>query len=586
MTAIASVAPGLASLLRYNRRNAFPDLKAGLAVGAVALPVAVAYAELAGFSPEFGLYSSLLPLVAYAVFGSSRQLIVGPDAATCVLVFATVAPLAAGNSEAYLALSVTLAFLTGLTCIAASFLKLGALADFLSRPILVGFLNGVALSIVLGQIGKMLGFAVESGGILPRLWEVAGKLDTTHLPTLAVALASFAVLIAVPRVLPWLPAAVCAMALSIPAVVLLGLDTLGVKTIGPVSGGFPTLHLPEIDLTIMPTLCAEALGLVLVSFVSLALTARSFAARNGYDVDLDQDLAALGSANIASALSGGFVISGADSRTAMNDAAGGKTHAAGLVAASVILVVLLFFMAPLQYVPLATLGAVLFVAAISLVDVSSLRLFYSIHWVELALSLVVTVGVIVLGAIDAIFLAVLLALVRFIKLTSRPMVEILGTVDGMDGFHSLTRHPTGTSIRGVLLFRFNGPLVFFNAPYFRRELIAAIEAAGPEVRDVVIDLIPVHDIDATGLIALRDLKNTLNARGISLNGAGRVTEWREWANRHGFEFREVSMFPTLESAVDALSRHPNDVGRPRPLNTEVIHARSSLTVRSRREDQA
>lgn len=569
MKAITRFAPGLASLLSYDKRNAGCDLKAGIAVAAVALPVAIAYAELAGFPPEYGLYSSLLPLVAYAVFGSSRQLIVGPDAATCALVLATVTPLAAGDANSYLMLSVTLAFLTGLICIAASFLKLGALADFLSKPILVGFLNGVALSIILGQAAKIFGFPVESGGILPRLWEIAGKLNQTHLPTLAVALGSFAVLALVPRVLHWLPAALCAMALAAAAVALLGLGAFGVKTLGPVAGGLPALHLPAIDLALLPNLVPQALGLALVSFSSLALTARSFASRNGYEVDLDQDFAALGSANIASSLSGGFVVSGADSRTAMSDAAGGRTHATGLVAALVIALAMLFLMEPLQFVPVATLGAVLVIAALSLVDIATLRLLYAINPVEMALSLVVTVGVVVLGAIDAIFLAVLLALVRFIRLVSRPMVESLGEVAGMPGFHALARHPTAVTRQGLLLFRFNAPIVFFNTPYFCRELFAALEKAGPDIHDIVLDLIPVPGIDATGLLAIVDVQRTLAERGITLSAAGRATEWKNWAVHRGFEPGRVRIFPTMESAIDALAAGGNQ-SRGRRGGTELI----------------
>ena len=553
MKAISRFAPGLASLLSYDARSAGGDLKAGFAVAAVALPVAIAYAELAGFPPEYGLYSSLLPLVAYAVFGSSRQLIVGPDAATCALVLATVTPLAAGDANSYLTLSVTLGFLTGLICIAASFLRLGALADFLSKPILVGFLNGVALSIILGQAGKMSRIRRRGRRHPAPAVGVAGKLNQTHLPTLAVAVGSFAVLALVPRVLHWLPAALCAMALAAAASALLGLDALGVKTLGPVAAGFRRCScrrsIPDSVLELVP----QALGLALVSFSSLALTARSFASRNGYEVDLDQDFAALGAANIGSSLAGGFVVSGADSRTAMSDAAGGRTHATGLVAAVVIGLAMLFLMEPLQYVPMATLGAVLVMAALSLVDIATLRLLYSINPVEMALSLLVTVGVVVLGAIDAIFLAVLLALVRFIRLVSRPRVESLGEVPGMPGFHALARHPTAMTKQGLLLFRFNAPIVFFNTPYFRRELLAALDEAGPGVHDIVLDLIPVHEIDATGLLCLVDMRRTLAERGITLNAAGRATEWRNWAARRGLEPVRVRIFPTMESAIDALS---------------------------------
>ena len=553
MPPVAQYAPGLAALLHYKLADAPADLKAGLAVTAVALPVGIAYAELAGFRPEVGLYSSILPLVAYAIFGTSRQLIVGPDAATCALVAASVAPLAAGDQATYASLSMVLALLTGVLCIAASFLRLGALADFLSRPILVGFLNGVALSIILGQADKIFGFPVTESGILPRLAEIAGKLDAIQWPTLSVAVGTFLVLLIVPRLVPQLPAALVGMVLAGAAVLLLNLSALGVKTIGHVPAGLPELELPQVDPKLLPTLLAEAAGLALVSFSSLMLTARSFAAKNGYDIDADQDFAALGAANIASAVSQGFAVSGADSRTAMSNEAGGRTHAVGLVAAAAVALVLLFFTAPLQYVPIAALGAVLIAAAISLIDFGSLRLFYRIDRTEALLSVLATLGVVAVGAVNAILFAVVLALLRFIRLVSRPSVEILGKVEGFPGFHSLVRHEDGKSVPGLLLFRFNAPITFFNAPYFKRELLRAVDEAGSGLHHVVIDLLPVTSIDATGLMTITELATALNARGIGLNAAGRLTEWNIWAAERGFGGYGIGAFPTLRQAVRELS---------------------------------
>lgn len=553
MPPVAQYAPGLAALLHYKLADAPADLKAGLAVTAVALPVGIAYAELAGFRPEVGLYSSILPLVAYAIFGTSRQLIVGPDAATCALVAASVAPLAAGDQATYASLSMVLALLTGVLCIAASFLRLGALADFLSRPILVGFLNGVALSIILGQADKIFGFPVTESGILPRLAEIAGKLDAIQWPTLSVAVGTFLVLLIVPRLVPQLPAALVGMVLAGAAVLLLNLSALGVKTIGYVPAGLPELELPRVDPKLLPTLLAEAAGLALVSFSSLMLTARSFAAKNGYDIDADQDFAALGAANIASAVSQGFAVSGADSRTAMSNEAGGRTHAVGLVAAAAVALVLLFFTAPLQYVPIAALGAVLVAAAISLIDFGSLRLFYRIDRTEALLSVLATLGVVAVGAVNAILFAVVLALLRFIRLVSRPSVEILGKVEGFPGFHSLVRHEDGKSVPGLLLFRFNAPITFFNAPYFKREVLRAVDEAGSGLHHVVIDLLPVTSIDATGLMTITELATALNARGIGLNAAGRLTEWNIWAAERGFGGYGIGAFPTLRQAVRELS---------------------------------
>ena len=557
MPPLARFAPGLAELLEYKLEDAPADIKAGLAVAAVAVPVGIAYAGLAGFRPEIGLYSSLLPLLAYALFGSSRQLIVGPDAATCAVIAAAVAPLAAGDEVAYASLSAMLALLTGLICIAASFLRLGALADFLSRPILVGFLNGVALSIILGQADKILGLAVLESGTLPRLVEIFGKLGESHGPTLAVAAATFLVMVIAPRLLPWLPAALVGMTLAGVAVFLLHLTDLGVKTVGPVPGGLPALTLPSANTALLPSLLAAAAGLALVSFSSMMLTAQSFATKNGYDIEPDQDFAALGVANVASAVSQGFAISGADSRTAMSDAAGGRTHAVGLVAAAAVALVLLFFTTPLQYVPMAALGAVLIVAGLSLIDIRSVRLFYQIDRTEAVLSALATLGVVAVGAVNGILFAVVLALLRFIKLMSRPRVEILGKVEGLPGLHSLDRHEGSQEFPGMLLFRFNAPITFFNAPHFKRELIRVVDAAGPNLRHVVIDLLPVTNIDATGLLTVTQLVQTLETRGIRLNAAGRATEWRNWARSRGFAGDRIRIFPTLRQAVRDLSVRRN-----------------------------
>jgi high affinity sulfate transporter 1 len=552
MLSLDRFAPGLAALRHYKIADAQADINAGLAVD-VAVPVGIAYAALAGFGPEVGLYSSILPLIAYAIFGTSRQLIIGPDAATCAVIAAAVAPLAGGDAALYASLSATLALLTGLICIGASFLRLGVLADFLSRPILVGFLNGVALSIILGQADKIFGFPVHESGILPRVIEIIGKLGETNWATLAVAAGTFAIMAIVPRLVPWLPSALVGMALAGAAVPLLGLAAAGVKTLGAVPAGLPALKLPYADPALLSSLFAEAAGLALVTFTSMMLTARSFAAKNGYDVDADQDFAALGAANVASALSQGFAVSGADSRTAVSDAAQGRTQAVGLVAAAAVALVLLCFTAPLQFVPLAALGAVLVAAGLSLIDISSLRLIYRIDPTEALLSVLATLGVVAVGPVNAILFAVLLSLVRFIKLMSRPAVEILGKVQGFPGLHSLERHERGQSIPGLLLFRFNAPITFFNAPYFKRELMRAIDESGPGLRHVVIDLLPVSTIDATGLMMLTELSDALKARGIGFNAAGRATEWRLWADKRAFDRQRVRFFPTLRQAVRELS---------------------------------
>jgi high affinity sulfate transporter 1 len=552
-TYLGKFAPGLAKLLKYQRSDLPHDLIAGVSVAAVALPVGVAYAQLAGFNPAVGLYSSIVPLIAYAIFGTSRQLIIGPDAATCALVAAAVAPLASGDKRLYESLSVTLALLAGVLCIGASFLRLGALADFLSKPILVGFLNGIALSIMLGQVGKIFGFPITTSGIVPRLLEFAQNVGLTHWPTLATGLGTFLVLLASPKVFRSAPAAFVATILAAAAVRLLGLERYGVEIVGDVPAGLPPLRIPHFPLSVVPSLLGDATGLALVSFSSMMLTSRSFASKNRYDIDADRDFAALGAANIASALSHGFAVSGADSRTAMSDATGGRTQVTGLVAAGTIAAVLLFFTGPLRYVPIAALGAVLVNAAFSLVDLNALKMIYKIDRRALALSVLSTLGVVAVGAIHAILVAVGLAILRFVKLVSRPKIEVLGKVEGFPGFHSIERHPEATTIPGLMLLRFNSPIVFFNAPYFKREVIAAVQAAGPALRWLVLDMLPITMIDTTGLYTTEEVADTLLERGVVLAAAGRQTEWRLWAEsrQRAPRERKIHMYPTMYEAIRA-----------------------------------
>jgi high affinity sulfate transporter 1 len=547
--------PGLASLLEYRREYLRYDVVAGMSVAAVALPVAVAYAELAGFDPVIGLYSSILPLLAYALFGSSRQLMVGPDAATCALVAAAVTPLAAGNAEHYLAISVALAFCAGLFCILGSFFRLGVVADFLSRPILIGFLNGIAISIVLGQIGKLFGFSIESGRILPRLVEFLAKLDQTHVPTLLLGVAAFVLLFASQRLLPRVPAALVVMAVTALGVEVFELESLGVRVVGPVAGGLPDLHLPVFPAGQIENVVIHAAGIALISFSSAMLTARSFAARNRYDIDVDRELAALGAANIASAVSQGFAISGADSRTAMNDTAGGKTQAAGLVAAVTMAAVLTLFTTPLSFVPIAALGAVLVRAAWGLFDLVAMRELRRYDRVEFALCLLTMLGVATVGMIKAILVAIFLSILRFVQLVARPLVERLGKASALPGFHSLADHPGAAEIPGIALLRFNGPIVFFNASYFKQKVL---EAATRGVQVIVLDAYPVTRIDSSGYLALREVAERLAGQGVQLAVAGRQArlQSRMQELQVSAEALKVQLFPSLNEAVEMHgSRH-------------------------------
>lgn len=551
-TRLARFAPGLAALLAY-RRSDFPhDLAAGLAVAAVAIPGSVASAQLGGFPPVVGLYASTLPMMAYALFGTSRQLLVGPSAAGAAIVAAGIAPLALGDALRYHDLAIALTFFAGLFYIGASFLRLGALADFLSKPILVGFMNGVAINVVLSQIGNLFGIHIEASGIVPRAWEFATKLALTHWPTLWVGLGTIAVLAVAPRFLKPLPGALVAIVVASLAVHFLGLGAAGVATLGPVVGGLPTPRVPDVPVEFLPTLVAEAAGLALVLFSTTMLAARSFADRNRYEIDADREIAALGAANIASALTQGFAVNGTSSRTAVGETAGGRTQVTGIVTAAAILIVVIAFTWPLQFIPSVSLAAVLIMAGASLFNWDAVKAIRNIDQREFWIAMAATVGVIVFGVMNAILVAVMLAILSFVQLASRPKVELLGRIEGQPGFHSIERHPEASTPPGLVLFRFDGPIIFFSAPYFKREVQKAALAA-PGLKWFVIDLLPVNMVDATGVYAIQEAFEQLRENGVVASAAARDTQWADWAAERGLgeKLGKTRFFTTLGQAVDA-----------------------------------
>jgi high affinity sulfate transporter 1 len=543
------LAPGLELLRDYRWTDLPHDVAGGLAVAAVTVPVSIANAQLAGLPPEHGLYASILPVVAYAALGSSRQLMVGTSAAGAALVAAAVGTLAADDPSQRLAIAMMLALLVGLMCLAASLLRLGAIADFLSRPILVGFMNGLALSIALSQLGPLFGVTLTAEGFFPRAFEFVRGLQGTHLPTLGVGLLSLGVLLAVGRFAPRLPAALVAMLVAGIVVRLLTLESAGVGVIGAVPAGLPALTVPVVPLYQMPVLLAEAAGLTLLSFSSSMLVARSFAERNRYDVDTDREIAALGATNVAAAISQGFTVMGSALRTAVAERSGARTQVAGLVAAAT-LVPVLFVTGPLQYIPSVALAAILVSAGLSMLNWNDLRAIHRIEPQEFWLAMIATAGVLVFGVIQAILLVVVLALLRFVRLTARPRVEILGEGDGDAGYRSDASRPMGCLRPGLLLFRYNGPVVFFSAPHFKREVLAAAAAAGPDLRWFVIDLLPISQTDTTGLFAMRDAVAALRARGIVVAAAGRSADSIDRSGRRDLSdvLTGIRFFPSLQLA--------------------------------------
>ncbi len=554
---LSRFAPGLPPLLHYDFKADFRhDLIAGLTVASVAVPAGIASAQLAGLEPVVGLYASILPAIAYALFGSSRQLIVGPDTATSAMVAAALVPLAAGDPAKYGALAVSLALLTGIFCIVARFLRLGALADFFSRPILIGFLNGVALSVLFSQAARLFGLTLSAEGFFARCLEFLQRLDQTHLPTLLIGLGVFATLAVGRRFAKALPAALLAMVAAGTAVALLGLEARGVTTLGAVQSGLPALRWPELPLALLPRLLLDAAGLTLVLFASGVLSARAFAEKNRYELDVDQEFAALGAANLAAALMQSFCVSGSTSRTAVADDAGGRTQLTGIVAAIGVLLALLLLTDPLRHVPVAAVSAILVFASVGIFDFATLRWIWRIDRSEVLLSVITMVGVVLVGPIDAIAIAVGLALVRFVKITARPRIEVLGEVDGMPGLHAVDRHPGARTWDGIVIFRFDGPITFFNADFFRQSARRAAQDAGPDLKWLLIDMVPISHLDVTGVYAVRALREDLARSGVDLVLAGRRSEIVQWLRDAGLylEADEARLFSTLRQAIKAYRR--------------------------------
>jgi high affinity sulfate transporter 1 len=540
-------------LRTYRREWLRSDLVAGLSVAAVALPIGIAYAQLAGFPPVVGIYSAILPAVAYALFGSSRQLIVNPDAAACAIVAAIVAPLAAGDATRYLDLSIALTFLTGLLCIAGGIAGFGVIADFLSRPILTGYLNGIALSIIVGQIATLFGFEVPSSGFFRTLAAVVSRLGETHVATFAVGLLLFVLLRFLMHRSPKMPAPLIAAALGIGMVYALGLERQGVAVVGAVPAGFPSPRIPSIGTSELWPLIVGACGIVLVSFCSMMTTARGFAAKNGYAIDVNQDMIALGVSDLASGFSRGFVVSGADSRTAVADSAGGKTQFTALVAAATMAAVLLFLTAPLAYLPTAALAAILVSSALGLFDVASLGRYYSVSRPEFWLSVVAMLGVMTVGVLQGVLIAVGLALLRLLRLASRPHDVVLGLVQEKGDVYSAIEEEGGKTIPGLIIYRFESSLLFFNADHFKDRVRAIIKDANTRPRWVLFNAESVPVLDLTGADALEELHAELASQGIVLAVARSKGRFRMMLDRSGVteKIGREHLFPTVHAGAEA-----------------------------------
>ncbi|HCR1355885.1 TPA: SulP family inorganic anion transporter [Pseudomonas aeruginosa] len=549
---LARWVPGLDSLLHYRRAWFRPDVQAGLSVAAIQIPTAIAYAQIAGFPPQVGLYACILPMLIYALIGSSRQLMVGPDAATAAMVAAAITPLAAGDPQRLVDLSMIVAIMVGLFSIVAGLARAGFIASFLSRPILVGYLNGIGLSLLVGQLGKLFGYEAATSGFVAGILALLENLLHIHWPTLILGSLSLLLMVLLPRRFPQLPGALCGVLLASLAAALLGLDRYGVELLGEVPAGLPQLSWPQTSLEELKSLLRDATGITVVSFCSAMLTARSFAARHGYSINANHEFVALGLANIGAGVSQGFAISGADSRTAVNDMVGGKTQLVGVVAALVIAATLLLLNKPLGWVPMPALGAVLLLAGWGLIDVQALKGFWKLSRFEFSLCLLTTVGVLSVGVLPGIFVAVSIAVLRLLYYTYCPSDAVLGWMHGIDGQVELAKYPQATTLPGLVIYRFDAPLLFFNADYFKQRVLAVVDGS-ERPNAVLLNAEAMTNLDISGLATLHEVQQILKAQGVHLSLArvtGQTLDLLQRSSMLG-EIKPPLVFSSVRSGVSA-----------------------------------
>jgi high affinity sulfate transporter 1 len=483
-------------------------------------------------------------------------LIVAPDAATCAIVAAVVAPLAGQDPVRYLSLTAALAMIAGVFCIAAGLARLGFLTNFLARPILTGYLNGIAICIITGQLGTLFGFSLAPAGFFRLLWQFLSRLGETHGPTLVVGGTTLALLLLFARLAPKVPGPLVAVALGIACSAVYGLAEHGVRLLGQIPAGLPALTIPTIGGGDWEPLAMGAVGLALISYNSAMVTARGFAAKNRYDIDPNQEFIALGVANIGAGILQGFAVSGADSRTAVNDSIGGKSQVTGLVAAAVLALTLLFFTGPLGWLPMTVLSAVLIKAAMGLFDLHSLANLRRVSPQEFRLCLITLLGVITVGVLPGVVVAIGVAIVQLLVRASRPHDAVLGRIPGTNVYRDTTTHPEAESFPGLVVYRFDASLVFFNADHFKARVRTVVREAPTPVHAFLLDAETMPLMDTTGAASLDQVCGDLAAEGITTAVAAAKSHVRTILDRTGLTGRigPDRMFPTVESAIEALSR--------------------------------
>ena len=534
------------------------DVLAGVTVAALALPSGMAYAELAGLSPAAGLYALLLPTVAYTLLGSSRQLIVGPEGSIAALVATAIIPLAGSDPTRYASLASLLALLVGAIHLLARVVKLGWIADYFSRAVLVGYIHGVAVFLIIGQLGKTFGLQIEATDPIPQLTEFVREVSGFHLTTLIVSVICLLALLALRALAPRFPGPLVVVALAIGISAALGLEDRGVAVVGSIPAGLPRLTFPDVNLGDIAALVPAALGIFFVAFSDGILTARSFAGKHGQHVRADQELLAFGMANIVAGLTRSFSVGASGSRTAVNDQMGGRTQFAGLVGAGGIALVLLFLTGPMRSLPKATLGAVIVAAALGLIEPAAWRGLARTHRFEVWIAAITTVGVIGVGVINALGIAVALSIVDVVRRSAAPHDAVLGWVERLGRYADTRLHPSATTDPGVLVYRLDDGLFFANASYVRGRVHEAVDGAPSPVRWLVFDAESLTHIDATGVAALEQLIEKLRAEEITLVVARLKGPLRDVFASSGLTARigNEHLYPTVREAVSAFDRRP------------------------------
>lgn len=534
------------------------DVTAGLAIAAVAIPSAIAYPAIAGLPPEVGVYSSIVPLVGYALFGPSRQLVVGPDAATMTVLAAVLATLPVATAADRVVAASMLALAVGVLCVAANWLRLGVIAAFLSRPILLGFISGISISILVGQIGRFTGLKIESDGLLPPLWELIQKAGAIHWPSVVLGGAMFVLLLLLRRWRSPIPGPLVVVVVAAVASALFDFGAMGIKLVGSLPKAFPAISFPlDTSLPIREVLLGAG-AVWLVSFASGLVAARSFGARGKFEVDANAELVGFGAANIASGLFSGFPVTVSDSRTAVNMSVGGRSQLAGLVAALALTAMLLYLNDAVRLLPAPALGAILASAALSLIDPAGFRELWRISKMEFAFALIGMWGAVSLGVLSGVVVAVAATLLYVLLKEMRPRDALLGRIPGRNGFYKLHRSKVAQPVPGLAVCLVQGSLLFFNVDYVRERLESIARELPADTRWFVLDASAIAQVDSTAAAMLEELRADFAERGMALGIAELHKEPMAILERAGVLQRVGAsmIFEDLEDVASAFVHRP------------------------------